>query len=106
MKIKNTSIKKVKIEGNYEDFKDFYDINKKLIYMSIIDIFHEFKKNNEKTSILNISAKIRGLEWDTEFNFNRDQTIILKRDIIPYFERNEEYEICSEINNLYKDLTL
>ena len=45
------------------------------------------------------------MDWDTEFTFNRDETIVLKRDVLPYFEDIEDYESCSEILNLYKDLT-
>jgi len=86
---------------------NFHWVNKRyqFIYKSIIDIFLEFKKTRKKTLTLNISAKIKGMDWDTEFTFNRDETIVLKRDVLPYFEDIEDYESCSEILNLYKDLT-
>jgi len=98
--------KKVELTNDYTDFKDFYDINKEMIYRSIIEIFTEFKNGNDDDLSLYISAKIRGLDWETEFNFNRNDTIVLKRDIIPYFENIEDYETCSEIISLYKNLTL
>lgn len=104
-KTKQTYFKELFIEGRYKDFNDFYDENKLVIYKSIIDIFLEFKRTRKKTLTLNISAKIKGLDWDTEFTFNRDETIVLKRDVLPYFEDIEDYESCSEILNLYKDLT-
>lgn len=104
-KPKQRYFKELFIEGRYKDFNDFYDENKLVIYKSIIDIFLEFKKTRKKTLTLNISAKIKGLDWDTEFTFNRDETIVLKRDVLPYFEDIEDYESCSEILNLYKDLT-
>ncbi len=70
--------KELKIEGNYKEFNDFYDVNKELIYKSIIDLFHEFKKTRKRTLTLYVSAKIKGLEWDTEFNFTKNESFVLK----------------------------
>jgi hypothetical protein len=92
-------------EGEYDGFTDFYSENKSEIYRTIIDLFNEFKNNKKKTLNLGISAKIKGLDWDTEFSFKRNESIILTRDVIPYFESLENYEICSEIIELHKDLT-
>jgi hypothetical protein len=97
--------KKLDFDGRYEDFNDFYGENKKEIYKSIIEIFTEFKKSKKKSLNLQISAKIKGLDWDTEFNFKRNETFILTRDVIPYFEQIEDYETCSEIFSLSKELT-
>jgi hypothetical protein len=96
--------KELKIEGKYYEFNDFYDSNKELIYKSIIELFHEFKKTRKKTLTLYVSAKIKGLEWDTEFNFTKNESFVLKRDLMPFFEDNEDYETCSEILSLTKDL--
>jgi hypothetical protein len=96
--------KELKIEGKYNEFNDFYDSNKELIYKSIIELFHEFKKTRKKTLTLYVSAKIKGLEWDTEFNFTKNESFVLKRDLMPFFEDNEDYETCSEILSLTKDL--
>lgn len=106
-KPKKTSnvFRELSFEGSYNDFTDFYDENKIEIYKSIIDLFSEFKNNNKKSLNLRISAKIKGLDWDTEFNFKRNETIILTRDVMPFFEKIEEYEICTEILSLNKDLT-
>jgi hypothetical protein len=97
--------KELSFEGRYNDFTDFYDENKTEIYKSIIELFGEFKNGRKKSLNLQISAKIRGLDWDTEFTFKRDETIILTRDVMPYFENMEDYETCSEIVSLKKDLT-
>lgn len=97
--------KHLSFEGRYNDFTDFYDENKTEIYKSIIELFSEFKKTKKKSLNLQISAKIKGLDWDTEFLFKRDETIILTRDVMPYFENIEDYETCSEIFELNKDLT-
>lgn len=106
MPTKNSHVfKKLEIKGKYNEFKDFYDVNKGLIYKSIIEVFKGFKTSKKKTLSLYVSAKIKDLEWDTEFNFSRNETIVLKRDLMPYFEENEDYETCSEIILLHKDLT-
>jgi hypothetical protein len=106
-KSKKTSniFKELSFEGKYNDFTDFYNENKTEIYKSIIELFSEFKQNKKKSLNLQISAKIKGLDWDTEFNFKRDETIILTRDVMPYFENIEDYETCSKIFSLNKDLT-
>jgi hypothetical protein len=104
---KNSNVfKELSFNGRYNDFTDFYDDNKTEIYKSIIELFGEFKNSRKKSLNLQISAKIRGLDWDTEFNFKRDETIILTRDVMPYFENIEDYETCSEIISLKKDLTI
>ena len=102
----NFPFKKLKIEGNYGEFKDFYDGNKEVIYKSIIELFNEFKKSRKRTLTLCIEAKIKGLDWDTEFNFTKKESFILKRDVMPYFEEIEDYETCGEIINLHNQLTI
>ena len=97
--------KELIINGVYSEFSDFYDVNKELIYHSIIDIFTEFKTTRKKILKLYISSKIQGLDWDTEFNFTRNDIIVLRRDIMPYFEDVEDYETCDKILKLYKELT-
>ena len=37
------------------------------------------------------------MDWDTEFTFNRDETIVLKRDVLPYFEDIEDYAAMSKM---------
>jgi len=46
------------------------------------------------------------LQWDTEFNFTKADSKILKRDILPYFSELEDYETCGEIIKLHKELTM
>lgn len=95
----------LKLEGNYIDFTDFYDENKELIYKSIIELYKESLTTKKKTLTLFLSTKLSGLDYDTVFNFSKDDPIVLKRDIIPYFEQIENYEICGEVNVLYNTLT-
>jgi len=97
--------KKLNIVGKYDGFDDFYNENKEVIYKSIIEVFKEFKTTRKKTLTLYVTAKIRGLEWDTEFNFKKEDTIVLKRDVMPYFEEIEDYNTCCEIRDLQKELT-
>lgn len=95
----------LEIKGTYEDFNDFYDENKESIYLAILELFHEFKTTRKKNLILFVSAKIKGLDWDTEFKFHKQESIVLTRDVLPYFEETENYEKCAEIKNLYEVLT-
>ena len=98
--------KELIINGLYRDWKDFYDPNKEEIYKSIIEIFEQFKNTRKKSLFLKISAKFKNADWNTEFEFHRNETIVLKRDILPFFEENEDYEMCGQILNLHKELTL
>lgn len=101
-----TPYKKMYIKGKYDDFTDFYSINKESIYKNIIEVFKGFTGDSKKKVLtLYIQAIIQGLEWDTEFKFNKSDTIVLTRDVIPYFEEIEDYETCQEVRNLFIELT-
>jgi len=101
-----TPYKKLYIKGIYEDFTDFYDINKRSIYEHFVAVFEGFRENtNKRVLTLYIQAIIKGLHWDTEFKFSRKESIVLMRDVLPYFESVEDYEKCAEIKKLYEELT-
>jgi hypothetical protein len=89
----------------YMTYDEFYDEHKTEIYKSILEIFKKFKTTRKKSLCLYLSAKIQSVDWDTEFHFHKDESIVLKRDLMPYFEKIEDYETCDEIKNLYKELT-
>ena len=102
-----TPYRKMYIKGQYEDFTDFYTINKRPIYENIIEVFKGFTGDSKKRVLtLYLQAIIHGLEWDTEFKFNKTDTIVLTRDVIPYFEQIEEYEICDDVRKLFEELTI
>ncbi len=103
--VKTKPHKQLILDGRYKQFDDFYDKNKEKIYRSIIDLFEDFKTSRKKVLNLYISARIQGLDWDTEFNFSKNQSFILTRDIMPFFEDIEDYETCDYIVKLHKDLT-
>jgi hypothetical protein len=103
-KPKDTIIKKLVIKEPYKDFKSFYGENKPIIYKSIVNLFNSLKRKDKQNLILILSAKINGLQWETELKFNRKESFVLVRDILPYFEENEDYEFCLEINTLYEKI--
>lgn len=103
---KQRPFKSLKLKGKYENFPHFYNENKEVIYKTIIDVFEGFKIRKSNNLLLVIRAKIEEISWKTEFNFNRKESIILTRDIMPYFEDIEDYETCDRIKNLEKELTL
>ena len=74
--------KELIINGVYKDWKGFYEPNKEEIYKSIIEIFEEFKNTRKKSLVLKLSAKFKDADWNTEFEFHRSETIVLKRDIL------------------------
>jgi hypothetical protein len=96
---------KMYIKGSYESFDDFYDVNKREIYNNLFLLFEGFKDKKNKYLSLYVQAIIRGIEWDTEFKYQRDETIVLTNELIPYFESIEDYEKCHEIKLLHESLT-
>jgi hypothetical protein len=100
-----TPYRTLHLKGRYQDFDEIYETNKEMIYKKIIEIYEGFADSDKKVLSLYLKGLIKGLEWDTEFVFYREQTIVLIRDVMPYFEQKEDYETCIEIRNLYERLT-
>ena len=88
------------------DFLTFYEINKKVIYDSIFITLSGFVVQNNKELTLFVSSKIKNESWETEFNFKRKDFPILKRDLMPYYEQIEDYEMCDKIIKLHEQLTI
>lgn len=103
-KPKDTVIKKLVIKESYKDFSSFYGENKELIYKTIVNLFNSLKRKDKNNVILVLSAKINRLQWETELKFSRIESIVLVRDILPFFEENEDYEFCEEITTLYNKI--
>jgi hypothetical protein len=55
--------------------------------------------------VLFLSTSIEEEGWDTEFKFKKEDYIILKRDLMPFYEEIEDYEMCSKIIELDKYFT-
>jgi len=92
------------IDGIYEDFPTFYEINKRIIYDSIYGTFYGLINVTNKNLILRLHAIIDNADYETEFDLKRDDIIILMRDLIPFYEELEDYEMCDKIKNLYERL--
>lgn len=103
-RIKVGFFRELKYPKPYDSFDEFYIENKADIYKAIIDVFDEFRTSDKKVITVSLSANITGINWDTDFSFTKDQYFVMKRDILPYFEENEDYEMCSRIIKLDKEL--
>lgn len=102
---KNKIFRDLIFKKKFKSYGQFHSENKEKIYKTIIDLFKEFNIVKNKTLSMTISANIENIEWNTELIFNRDESYILKKDVMPFFEKIEDYETCSEIINLSKSLT-
>lgn len=96
--------KKLKLKGEYSEFHDFYSVNKIVIYKNIVNLFQKFKDNTKQELVLQVCANIKGVDWDTELRFKREELNVLMKDVMPYFEEVEDYETCSDIKTLYGEL--
>lgn len=93
------------IEETHDDFRKFYDNSKPVIFKTIIECFNILLTNPRKKKIsLVVIGRISGYNWDTEFTFYKDDKQTLLRDVLPFFEQIEDYETCSEIINLHREL--
>lgn len=91
-------------EENYESYSDFYDDNIIKIYQGIINLFEQISNNKDETFTLHIESKIDGLDWDCDFRYNIKNLPVLKRDLLPFFEKIEDYKTCIKIRSLIKEL--
>lgn len=103
-RIKIGYFRELKYSKKYDSFNEFYSEAKPDIYRAIVDIFDEFKNTDKYVLTFSLSAVISGLNWDTDFSFTKEQYFVMKRDILPYFEENEDYEMCNRIMKLDKEL--
>lgn len=90
--------------GDYKSFEDFYDQHKSEIYESIVAVFEEFKTTSKKVLTINLSSTIGGMFWNSDFGFTKDQFFVLKRDVLPYFEEEENYEMCNRIMKIHNHM--
>lgn len=102
---KTKIFRELSFKKKYKSYSDFHAENKEIIYRTIIDLFKEFGVVRNKSLSFLISANIENIEWKTELSFNRNEIFLLKKDVMPYFEDIEDYETCSEIISLTKNLT-
>lgn len=104
-KKKSEPFKRLRYEKSFSDFNEFYDENKTEIYKTIVELFENFSKTRKKTQYILISAKILDIEWETDLSFNKDEHFLLYRDVLPYFEKIEDYEMCGKVINTHKSLS-
>lgn len=97
--------KELVFKKKYKSYHEFHNENKEKIYKSIVELFSEFQRVRNKTLSITISAKIENIDWTTELLFNKNEVDILKKDLMGYFEDIEDYETCSTIISLSKNLT-
>ena len=97
--------KELLFEGQYKNFQEFMSVNKEILYKGIVDIYDGLRNKEIDDSLkLRVSAKIKGVDWDTKFEFKKRDSIVLTRDLIPYFSEIEDYETCDYIKKLHKEL--
>ena len=98
------------VKGKYKNFEDFLEKNKDLIYNGVIDSFKELLGSKKRKIKYTVNATVKletneVVEWNTEFLLLKKEPDILIDHIMQHYENNEDYEKCSEILNLYKELT-
>ena len=98
------------VKGKYKSFEEFLSKNKDLIYGGVVNSFKELLSTKKRQIRYTVNANVKLsddeiVEWKTEFLLLKKEPNILIDHIMPHFEENEDYEMCSEILNLHKELT-
>jgi len=104
-KPKTPTIRTLIIKNEYDTYQNFFVENEELIYKEILLIFKSFRNTRKRKLTLQVFANILDMDWKADIHSFRDETILLERDFLPFFERNEDYETCEEIKSLIKELT-
>ena len=93
------------IDKTYSNFEDFYSENKYGIFVGFLELFYEMENIPEQDMFsLIINWKINDSNVHTEYQYDRSAINMLTDFLLPYFEQLEEYEMCSEIKELYTRL--
>lgn len=95
---------KMRINGEYDNFTDYFEENKKEIYLNIIKTFEGFLNNRKKILTIYIYGIISLYSWESEIKINRSDIDFLIENLIPYFENIEDYETCGKVVELYNNL--
>lgn len=100
----------VHVTGEYDSFNHFMESNRSLIYEGVIESFKQLLGSRKRQIKFIVNADLildykETVAWQTEFILIKKEPEILVDHIIQHFEKNEEYEKCGEILNLYKSLT-
>jgi hypothetical protein len=92
------------VDKNYSDFQSFYKDEKRTVYLGYIDAFEMLI--NLKCPIIPIKVHylIEGQEYFTHLKAEKNNSIRLIENILPFFEQLEEYETCSKIIKLHKSI--
>lgn len=92
------------IEKKYDRFEDFYDNEKQKIYEKIVEVYEKNTQNDTNENSLNVVAYVDGVEFTAEFYIDKNNTAILTETINPYFEENEDYELCDKIYKILRSI--
>jgi len=92
------------IPTNYPNYPTFYNAEKKQIYLGYVEMFKKLARSIDKDKQLTVIYHIEEQSFTTNLVVNRNKIGVLKSNILPFFEQLEEYEICSDIVELYDSL--
>lgn len=92
------------VNADYNNFSDFLENNKEIIYTETVRLYREFLKTNETELKIVVKSTLNGRSWSTDLVYSKFNTELLVTDILDYFEQKEEYEVCAEIIKITKQL--
>ena len=84
----------------YNNYLEFLNLNKEIVFEITLQIFEDFKVSNKNYFIININSIVSELETNISIKiFKRNYDEILKK-IMDYYRENENYEKCEVVKNL------
>lgn len=104
IKINQEPIEHLKFNTDYESFLEFLEDTRFDIYNSVFKMFSKLFTENLEVVKMVVTAKINGKDWDTDFIYSKKQLSVIIDELLPFYEKREDYEMCQNIKKLYKDL--
>lgn len=95
----------LEIRGDFKSFTEFYSTSKNVIFEKVVDLFNGLLIPENTSLTLTIYTTIDGFKWDSDLIVSRNEKEMLMKSILPYFESVENYEKCSEIIKIHKELS-
>ena len=87
----------------YYNFESFYEDNKDTIYKGIVSLYEQLSKRKDGSLKIVVKSSIENTP-DANLIFDKSDTNVLMKFILPYYENNENYEMCGHIMKIYKKL--
>lgn len=102
--INQEKIEQLKFNNDYDSFVEFLEDTRFEIYNSVFKMFSKLYTEKLEVVKMVVIGKINGKDFDTDFIYTKKQSSVITDELLPFYEKREDYEMCQNIKTLYKNL--